>query len=84
MDKKEFWAKLDALDDEEQIHQNVATRGHYTGKKQGWAIAWLEMRARKNQITPKTPLHQTAIGSLLLIIVGGLVVAAVVYWRGWH
>lgn len=81
MDKDEFWAELDALG-EDQVRENIGL-GLYREKREKSALEWLR-QLDKAKPKPKTPLHQTVLGTLLIIIVAGLAVAGVVYLLGWN
>ena len=78
MDKDEFWAKLDELDDEEQVRQKVDL-GDYGEKKQGWAIAWLKKQDRQKLRNKSTPWHKTwrgqAIIAVLIIVLATVLIS---------
>lgn len=75
MDKDKFWAELEALG-EEQVRQNVATRGHYGEKKQNSAVVWLEMLDR--QKLNKIPWHKTWWGKVILAVLAIVLAATVI------
>ena len=82
MDKIEFWAKLDALDDEEQVHQRVEDDS-YAGNKKKWANAWLAKQNRQKLTTKQVPWHKTLPGIIIIGVSIGLCVAYLSYRFGW-
>lgn len=81
MDKDAFWVELAALG-EDKVRENIGL-GLYREKREKYALEWLR-QLDKAKPKPKTPLHQTALGMVLIIIIGGLAVAGAVYLLGWN
>ena len=81
MDKDAFWAELAALG-EDQVRENIGL-GLYREKREKSALEWLR-QIDKAEPKPKTPLHETTLGILLIMIIGGLAVAGAIHLLGWN
>ncbi|MCZ6808608.1 MAG: hypothetical protein O7D92_02500 [Proteobacteria bacterium] len=83
LNKDEFWAKLDALGDEEQVRQKVDV-GDYGENKHKWAVAWLAKQDRQKLATKQTPWYKTLPGMIIIGVFIGLCVAYLSYRFGWR
>ena len=88
-DIDKFRAKLERAG-LKKVKKSLARRLYGDGKRQ-YAKRWVaekeqeqeqEIADQRYEQDRKTPWAQTPLGMLILMIVAGLVVAVVVYWRG--